>query len=406
MQAKLTQDFFDRARARVGDERTIYWDERQPGFGLMVTETGAKSFVCQYRAGRVSRRMTIKDALSVEAARKLAKRFLGQAAEGKDPLAERRKQEGEGANTLKSICEEYLKREAKNLRTGAMRRAELERLIYPTLGGRQIDSIKRSEVVRLLDKIADGELKVNGRTIEGGPVQADRTLALVRRIMNWHATRSDDFRSPIVRGMARTKPSDRARDRVLSDDEIRALWNTAEQGARVFDRYLQFVFLTATRRNEASETTRKEIKGGIWTIPGDRYKTGIDFVVPLSSAAVALLEKVPEIDGCEYIFTTDGKNPIGGFTKFKADFDKRSGVTDWTIHDLRRTARSLMSRAGVAADHAERCLGHVIAGVRGVYDRHQYFDEKKMAFEALAAQIDRILNPVDNVVPLHSAALQ
>jgi integrase len=399
MQTKLTQDFFDRAKAQAGDERTIYWDERQPGFGLMITETGAKSFVCQYRAGRVSRRMTIKDVLTVEAARKLAKRFLGQAAEGKDPLAERRKQEGEAENSLKSICEEYLKREAKNLRTADHRRAELERLIYPSLGARQIDSIKRSEIVRLLDKIADGELKVNGRPIEGGPVQADRTLALVRRIMNWHATRSDDFRSPIVRGMARTKPGDRARDRILSDDEIRSLWNTAEQGARVFDRYLQFVLLTATRRNEAAEVTRKEISGATWTIPEDRYKTGIEFAVPLSSAAVAILDKIPAIKGCEYIFTTDGENPISGWTKFKADFDKRSGVTDWTLHDLRRTARSLMSRAGVPTDHAERCLGHVIAGVRGVYDRHDYFEEKKQAFAALAAMLDRILNPVDNVVP-------
>jgi integrase len=399
MQTKLTQDFFDKAKAEAGAERTIYWDERQPGFGLMVTSAGAKSFVCQYRAGGISRRMTIKEVLSVEAARKLAKRFLGQAAEGKDPLAERRKQEGEAENSLKAICEEYLKREAKNLRTVDHRKAELERLIYPSLGARQIDTIKRSEIVRMLDKIADGELKdKNGRTIDGGPVQADRTLALVRRIMNWHATRSDDFRSPIVRGMSRTKPGDRARDRVLSDDEIRALWKTAEQG-RVFDRYLQFVFLTATRRNEASEATRKEISGATWTIPGERYKTGIEFAVPLSSAAVAILDKVPAIKGCEYIFTTDGKNPISGWTKFKADFDKRSGVTNWTLHDLRRTARSLMSRAVVPTDHAERCLGHVIAGVRGVYDRHEYFEEKKQAFEKLASQIDRILHPVDNVVP-------
>jgi hypothetical protein len=80
-------------------------------------------------------------------------------------------------------------------------------------------------------------------------------------------------------------------------------------------------------------------------------------------------------------------------------------VTGWTLHDLRRTARSLMSRAGILSDHAERCLGHVIGGVRGVYDRHEFHAEKKRAYEALAAQIERIVNPQDNVVPLRDARL-
>jgi integrase len=401
MQVRLTQDFFDKAKAQAGEARTIYWDEDQPGFGLMVTERGAKSYVVQYRAGRVSRRMTLRGVLRVGEARKEAKGYLGQVAKGNDPLAARRQKAAEATNSLKTICEEYLKWEAKKLRTGDHRRAELERLIYPAFGARQIETIKRSDIVRLLDKIEAGELRdKNGKIIEGGAVQADRTLALIRRIMNWHATRSDDFRSPIVRGMARTKPKEHARERILSDDEIRAMWKTAEQGGKIFGHYLQFVLLTATRRNEAAEASRAEISGSAWTIPSDRYKTGIDFVVPLSSAAVEILEKVPTIAGCQYIFTTDGKNPISGWTKFKADVDKRSGVTDWTIHDLRRTARSLMSRAGVSADHAERCLGHVIAGVRGVYDRHEYFEEKKRAFEALAAIITRILNPKDNVIEI------
>ena len=72
----------------------------------------------------------------------------------------------------------------------------------------------------------------------------------------------------------------------------------------------------------------------------------------------------------------------------------------WTNHDLRRTARSLMSRAGVLPNHAERALGHVIGGVQGIYDRYEYAAEKRQAFEALAAQVDRILNPQDNVIPM------
>lgn len=85
-----------------------------------------------------------------------------------------------------------------------------------------------------------------------------------------------------------------------------------------------------------------------------------------------------------------------------ATFDEKCGFSDWTIHDLRRTARSLLSRAGVDADIAERCLGHAIGGIRGIYDRHAYYDEKKHAFEVLAAQIDRIVNPSPNVIPLRN----
>ena len=91
---------------------------------------------------------------------------------------------------------------------------------------------------------------------------------------------------------------------------------------------------------------------------------------------------------------------LAGFSKLKARLDRISGVTDWRLHDLRRTARSLMSRAGVSSDHAERCLGHIMSGVRGVYDRHQYRREKLHAFEALASLIESIVSPTPNVTPL------
>ena len=131
----------------------------------------------------------------------------------------------------------------------------------------------------------------------------------------------------------------------------------------------------------------------------------VDLVRPLSPAAQDVLAKLPRIGKAGYVFTTDGRSGLGGFSKFKRKLDKASGVTGWTLHDLRRTARSLMSRAGIPSDHAERCLGHVIGGVRGVYDRHEFHAEKKRAYEALAAQIERIVNPKDNVVPLRDARL-
>jgi integrase len=214
--------------------------------------------------------------------------------------------------------------------------------------------------------------------------------------MNWHSTRSDTFRSPIVRGMKRAK--EQARSRILDDDELRAIWRTTGEYRHPFGAMLRFILLTATRRNEVRFAKRSEITGTEWTIPASRYKTKIDHVIPLSQAALAAMGNT-EANG--FIFTANGKQAIGGLDRHKRAIDKASEVTGWVVHDLRRTARSLMSRAGVSADIAERCLGHVIGGVRGIYDRHEYFEEKKRAFEALAAQIDRIVNPQDNVVPIH-----
>src|SRR5262249_40780330 len=125
-------------------------------------------------------------------------------------------------------------------------------------------------------------------------------------------------------------------------------------------------------------------------------KTKVDLVRPLSKAALAVLA---EMRGpTPYVFSTNGKGPIQGYSSFKRPFDKALPLPRWTLHDLRRTSRSLMSRAGVNADIAERCLGHVIGGIRGVYDRHEYHREKGLAFEALASQIDRIVRPRANVV--------
>lgn len=156
---------------------------------------------------------------------------------------------------------------------------------------------------------------------------------------------------------------------------------------------------------------RSEVAGHDWIIPQERYKTGLELVIPLSAAAQAVLAAVPKIGKSGLVFTTDGKRPLGGFSKFKRAFDAKvlaelrkqhaeGELPRWTLHDLRRTARSLMSRAGAPSDHAERCLGHVLPGIRGTYDRHAYLTEKCRAFEALAALIERIVKPADNVIAL------
>jgi integrase len=393
MRKKLTAPFVANAKAEPGAERTIYWDVDLAGFGLQITAAGARSFVCQYRAGGRSRRLAIKSTLSLGDARKQARGILWVVAKGGDPLTERRAAQAAVQDTLQAICENYFAREGKKLRTVGTRRAALARLVYPKFGSRSINDIARSDIARLLDRIED----------ECGPVMADRTLAYLRKIMNWHASRSDTFRSPITRNMARTKPAERARDRILSDDEIRAVWGAAGTVNDGFGPLAQFILLTAARRNEAAHMRRDEISDGVWTIPARRNKSKRDVVLPLSGTAQAILASLPVIDKSSLVFTHDGKRAISGFTKFKRKLEQVSGTSGWGLHDLRRTARSLMSRAGVNSDIAERCLGHVIGGVRGVYDRHSFIDEKRLAFEKLAALIESIVNPQENVVPLRAA---
>jgi integrase len=303
--------------------------------------------------------------------------LIGNGTDPAQHLAHKR------AQTFQAISEQYLLRKTKDHRTRGEIEAMLARLIDPSLGQRPITSINRSDIVRLLDRIED----------ENGAVTATKALGIISRVMNFHASRTDDFRSPIVKGMGRGTAQ--ARSRILSDDELRSIWRACSEYP-VFGSMLRFILLTATRRDEAGKMRWSEISGAEWVIPAARYKTNIDHVIPLSRMALSTL---PERNG-EWVFSGNGRQPIGNYTHNKEAIDKASGVNGWVIHDLRRTARSLMSRAGVAPDHAERCLGHVIGGVRGTYDRHEYHREKQRAYELLAGLIDRIVRGDAKVVPM------
>jgi integrase len=216
---------------------------------------------------------------------------------------------------------------------------------------------------------------------------ADRMLAYLGRCFRWQQVRDEDFTSPIISGMTRTSAKEHARDRVLTDDEIRAIWSATREGT--YGALVRFLLLTAARRGEAARMTWNEIDGSTWTLPAARNKVKEELVRPLSGAAMAILAALPRIG--RYVFTVDGSKPISGFGGRKERLDADAVVNSWRVHDLRRTARSLLSRAGVPTDHAERCLGHVVGGVRGVYDRHAYHNEKAEAFEKLAAMVVQIV---------------
>jgi integrase len=181
------------------------------------------------------------------------------------------------------------------------------------------------------------------------------------------------------------------------------------EAAGTFGALVKMLLLTAQRRDEVANMSRGEIgRDGIWTIPAERYKTKLPNHVPLSQAALAVIQAQAKIEDCDYVFASRAKTPFSAFGKSKAALDravldamrlhapkgaKVAPLPNWTLHDSRRTAKTLMARAGVRPDISERVLGHVIAGVEGTYDRHSYADEKRDALEKLAAMIQRIVEP-------------
>src|SRR6516165_1453593 len=373
------------------------------GLYLQVQPSGVKGWAVRYRIDGKPAKYTLPGALGLAAARTAASEIRQKVEQGIDPNGEKRAAKAAAeiaaGNTLRAVGEKYLryeqaKPEGKRLRTIDQRRATFERLIFPVLGGRPIGEIKRGEIVKFLDEI---EIVRGGRA-------ADEALTMLKIVFDWHAVRDENFRTPIVRGMARTNPKDRMRSRVLSDDEVRAVWRAADS-AGTFGALAQFLLLTATRRNEAARMTWDEFTGSDWLIPAARYKNKQPHLIPLSKAAQAVLAKMPKIVGCPWVFAGGtGRCPFSNFGRAKVLLDQASGVTGWTLHDTRRTGRSLLSRAGIGPDIAERAIGHALAGVRKTYDLHHFYSEKQHAFEALATEIERIVNPPegDNIVPLRA----
>jgi integrase len=381
------------ARYEVSDGNGLY---------VVVQPSGRKSWALRFRIGGKPRKLTLDRGLSLAEARAAAATAIVEVEKGADPTIDKRKrkeaQRVAAASTFRSVAEVYLKhegrkKESERLRSLEWRRALLERLVYPTLGNLPIATIKRRAIIELLDKIEHGELvsPKTGESIRGGPTMAHSTLAIVRKIMRWHAVRDEDYIAPIVPGMARIAPAKHARSRTLTDDELRAVWLTAEsRGTDPFAAMVRFLLLTAARRGEAAALIWDEIDGTDWILPPPRNKVKVELVRPLSKAAQELIAGQPRIVDCPFVFTY-GRKALAAFSQCKEEFDEACGVTGWTLHDLRRTARTLMSRAGVNPDTAEQCLGHLLSGVRKTYNRDDFREQKKLAFESLAALVHRIV---------------
>jgi integrase len=365
------------------------------GFGVRVGATGVRSFVLNYQLRGREYRYTIGQHPTWTALRAVreARELRQRIDKGENPLDARAPApKVEAPKLVADVIEDFIRRHVSTLRTARSVESALRRLVLPAIGAIPIYELRRRHIAAMLDTIEERQ----------GAVQASHVVAYVTKAFNWWATRDDEFTSPMIRGMARSKIADHARDRTLSDDELRAIWAQLD-GAGTFGAIVRVLLLTACRRSEVAGMRRSEIDAqGVWTIPAARYKTKRPHQLSLPVEVLAIVEARPAGD---VVFANATGSPFNAWDNPKKALDAASGVTGWTLHDARRTAKTLMQRAGVRPDISERVLGHAMGTVEATYDRFSYIEAKREALEKLAAMVEQIINPAPagNVVAFSAA---
>jgi integrase len=375
-------------------QRYAVADPKLPGHYVRVTPTGAKSFAAVTRDPRgkqVWHTIGSTAVYRLDQARELARTAI-QAIKAGESRA--------GPQTFEAVAEQWVKRhvEAKGLRSASRVKRRIERQIIPEWKSRDFQSITRSDVTALLDRIEDGS----------GPVAADKALSIVSAVFNWYASRHDRYSSPIVRGMRRSNSKERARKRILSDEEIYAVWKRAKANG-TFGAFVRLLLLTGQRKDKVATIKWNDLSAdSTWIIKTEAREKGNAGELVLPQVALDIINAQPRLADNPYVFAGRRSSPMTGLAQRKDGFcAKLPTMPHWTLHDLRRTARSLMTRAGISSEVAERVLGHAIGGVEGIYNQHQYREEKAHALRALASLIESIVNPpADNVVSLARGAVQ
>ncbi|MFN7194790.1 MAG: tyrosine-type recombinase/integrase [Rhodospirillales bacterium] len=388
----------------------IIADTQVQGFVARCQPSGKITYGFRYRQRSTGKRRWIAlghhGQITPDQARTIAQKHAGVVADGGDPLGEKivERAKAKAAKTVGDVIDMYVTEHAraKKLRSADETSSFFDRLVKPKIGALPLYDLRKSNIVEMLGAIES----------RNGPFLADRMLAHVRAALNWYEAsgKDDDYRAPVFRRMARTTRDDRTRTRVLTDDELREISAALQFVSPTFAAIVRVLMLTAQRRDEIACMKHSEISNGCLTIPGSRYKTGDDHLVPLTDGILAIIEAQPKWAKCKFVFSTNGESPFQGFSKSKAALDKainqarkKAGndtpIPDWRLHDLRRTARTKLSALGVSTEIAERTLGHKLQGIEAVYNQHAYEAEKRDALERLGAAIERILNPpTGNVV--------
>lgn len=405
------------------------WDAVVPGLGVRVSETGRKTFVLLKRfPGKPHpTRLRIGEygAITLEKARKTARDWLELIQKGKHPADEIERQKAEQArkraNTFAAVAHDFIEQKLPTERRGDDAERDIRANFLPAWQALPITEIADDMVAALI--------KAKART---APVQARNLLALAKRFFRW----AIDQRAYGIKvnPAADLKPAslcgERAsRERTLANTELMALWRASGRMRYPFGPIYRLLLLTALRLNEVADAEWSEFdfKAGLWTIPAARMKgresKARAHVVPMTTEIRAILESLPRQNGGPFVFsTTGGRRPVWVSAKVKDRLDARMSRTilamgrmsgermvpaDWRNHDIRRTIRTHLSRLKISEEAREAVMAHVRPGIKGVYDLHDYLDEKREALTMWADRLRGIVSPSpersgsSNVVPLH-----
>lgn len=421
------------AQAKREERTLMLWDKKLRGFGARASKTGRVAWLFQYWLGDKdgqAKRLTIGDTsfMDVDAARTEAERLRGElnasrlrADDGVQlDLVARRKskrvQEREAleAPTLKDSVDLYFKRNAEPGRYWDELRQRFDRQIIPHFkADTKVAKITKAEVRHFIETKE-----------ETHQAAARMHFATLRPFFKWCVERDLMAVSPMA--TLATPEVGEARDRVLTDKEVKAFWQATValskepetdtpqiEPSPIFAPFYRLLLLTAQRRDEVAgiRWSELDLDACTWTIPRERAKNDRAHLVHLSPQAMAVIAKVPKVDKVDFLFSTTGKNPISGFAKPKARLDtlmqESLGKLDpWRVHDLRRTAATGMQKLGFQLPVVEWVLNHVSGsrgGLAGIYQRHEYLEERKKALEAWGTYVDSLIadRPMTaNVVPL------
>ena len=405
---KLTDTYLNKSIKPPSEGRVEVFDSQEDNLCLRVSSTGSRSWCIYYRLGGKNRKFTIGSypTYSIAEAREEAATVKKTVARGLDPVAERKKEKEAyvDPDRVEVMADLFIERHAeKRLKASTARdyKAHFRLYIIPAWKGRSVASLTRKDVISLLDKVEDR-----------APIQANRVHSTLSKWFNWMVDeRAILGFNPIAR-MRKRSPENK-RSRILSDNELRAIWKACEKKGWPFGPIDKLLLLTAKRRSEVVGMRWGEVdlEKRVWVIPGGREgrtKNKLEDAVPLSEQAVDLLESLPSFDSNDLVFPSRGGagSAVSGFSKAKLRMDALSGVEGWTLHDLRRTVRSNLSALRIPKEVADKVLHHVDRSVDGLhYDWHDYMDEKREALQAWANRLDEILGKAggENVVPLREA---
>jgi integrase len=397
-------------------------DAQVPGFGVRVTDTGNRTFILRTRyPGRASpgrREIGNCADINLTDARDKARQWRSMVGQGIDPVdveaAERAAAARERATTFESVAEAFIREKLPGERKGKDVEREIRRDLMPRWRDRPITSITDLDVLAVIKaKIPDG--KVGSRNL----------LALVKRFFGWAiAQRVYGVTVSPCAGLQASSiigEMKGPRDRVLSDDEIFAYWRAAARMPYPYRQIYQVLILTGLRLSEVTDASLSEIdfRNKLWVIPAERMK-GKDagkkqartHAVPLTSGIMVVLEAMPRFNGGSFLFsTTNGTSPVWMGTKPKKRLDRRMLRTlralarkrgedvgavvlpPFIQHDIRRTVRSQLSRLRVAEEVREAILAHARPGIKGVYDHHDYLNEKRDALDLWGGRLNEIVAP-------------